>query len=202
MSINDSLEMVFCHLSQRVEDVIPDLTYPQNLDRLLELLAEWENPPTVLAQTAYRWCFVISGKLGRLDQGRIALENRVYSHRPHLSHPQDETADKYATLLLTALKIGSRQSEQGGFSFLRTPHCEWMFEVLFSSGDDEVIADAVCARVVDPRGKTIGLCRTIVRAIVYISSWGPEVTGLELETARLLNCLDDPCVDEMKYGIL
>jgi len=128
-----------------------------------------------------------------------------------------------------ALKIGSRRSELGSFILPpNTPHHGWMFEVLFSSDDDEVIADALYAWVMDPyrtrvvgphqpRRTTIGLCardlagrvergapfsprlqRTIVHVIECVWFGDSEVAGLELETARLLNHLDLR-VGGMKY---
>ena len=209
MPFSDFLETILLRLSQRVVEVTPNSTYIQCLHNLLDSLAEWENPLTTLAHVGQRWCLAISEKLGDSDQGRNALENRLSSRRPGLGHPHDEIADKYAALLLMALKIGFRQSEPGGFTFPYTVHHhEWMFKVLFSGDDDEVIADGLCAwlehlgsiaspcvhhligRVEKGAPFSPRLRRTIVHVIENVHSWGFGVGGSELETARLLNHFD------------
>ena len=64
---------------------------------------------------------------------------------------QDPTPLKYMYLLPVILEIGFRLVEPGhGNTALHsnpTPHHGWVFERAFSSDDDEVIADAVCAWV-------------------------------------------------------
>ena len=190
-------------------DVLPDSTYIQHLHNLLNFLAEWENSPKTLTQMAYWWCFATSKKLGELDQGRVALENRLSPHRPG-SSPQGETVDKYADLLLMALKMGFRQFESGDPDYPPTTlYHEWIFDVLFSCDDDEVIADALCAWVGHLDRATFSSCarhligrvekaapfsprlqRTIVHAIEYVRARSSEVGGSELEAARLLNHLD------------
>lgn len=114
-----------------------------------------------------------------------------------------------AALLLMALRIRFRRSRPDGLNFLHGLHHEWMFEIIFSSDDDEVVADAVCVQAAGMHQETIGLCarllagriergapfsprlrRTIANAIDYSLTWGFGQAGFELEIARLLNHLD------------
>jgi hypothetical protein len=154
----------------------------------------------------YVWCSAISKKLGELDQGKPALARRLSPHRIGSHHSQDESADKYTALLLTALQIGFRQPKPSYLFLAHTSHHHWMFDIVFSSDDDEVIADAVCAWVVDRDQATFGSCarrlakraeravpfphrlrRTIVGAV---EGSKPRADGSELDSARLLNRLD------------
>lgn len=186
-------------------DLIPDPTYLVYLGHLLDFLAAWENPPPTFDLMGYLWCSVISQKLGELDRGKPALENQLSPFRPDPTHSQDEAADKYAQLLLKTLKFGFRQPELCCLPLTHTPYHHWMFDVLFASDDDEVIADAVWAWVMDRREATTGSCarRLSVRmerdtplshrlrqAVVRVVEGNkPTADGPESDIARLLNRL-------------
>ena len=59
----------------------------------------------------------------------------------------------YADLLFTTLGLGFRpvvpDHDQPALHLGRTSHHEWMFEVAFSSDDDEAVANAVSIWIVD-----------------------------------------------------
>ena len=80
-----------------------------------------------------------------------------------------------------------------------------MFDIVFLSDDDEVIADVVCAWAMDRHLATSGSCARhlagrvekdapfsprLRRMIIASMDWGVEVAGSGLEAARLLNRLD------------
>lgn len=184
-------------------ELIPDSTHLWHLARLLGFLVAWKNPPREIAIIAHHWCSAISEKLRDLDRGRIALEGRLLP-RPDLWYLKIRTADEYADLLLKALELGFRRSEPRNFGLVHTSHHHWMFDIVFSSDDDEVIADAVCAWVVD-RHQTVGssarhLSRRVERGtpfsprlrrmVISVLNEGSGVAGSELDIARLLNHLD------------
>lgn len=205
MPTSDHLYIILSYLTARVGDLIPDPAYLQYLGHLLDFLAAWENPPPTFDLMGYLWCSVISQELGEFDQGKTTLENRLSPHRPDSTHSVDEAADKYAELLLKALKFGFRQPELCRLPLTHTPHHHWMFDIIFSSDNDEVIADAVWAWVMDRRQATTGSCARrlgvrVERAIPFshrlrqtiirvIEGNKPRVGGPESDIARLLNRL-------------
>ena len=191
-------------------DVIPDPEYLQHLQSIMSHLATWEESPVRLNKAAYQWCSAIAEKLGNLGLGGIPPGNRLPPHRPRSRGPQDETAPGYTDLLLTALKVGFRRSESRNSDLEYTPHHERMFDIAFSSDDDDVIADAARAWVVDPdRAEISSFVRYLAKRMEVAAPFSPRLrqtiirviqqarfsdnlkaAGLELETARLLDRLD------------
>ena len=125
----------------------------------------------------------------------------------------------YARLLSMTLEIGFRHltspcHHRPDPDSNHTSHHNWMFEIAFSSNNDEVIADALCAWIVydnctpsgsclryfaerverdtpfSPRLRHLSIC-----AIENIWQGGLEVSGFE--TIRLLNRLDVDMDDEV-----
>ena len=72
------------------------------------------------------------------------------SHRTLGDSLESPTPIHYAQLLSITLQIGFRLESPRGmpiYSRDHTPDYDWMFETAFSSRDDEVVADAICAYV-------------------------------------------------------
>ena len=210
-------------------DVIADRNHVQCLDHLLEFLATWEKRPVCLTPMAYQWCSAISEVVGRLREGRTYTSQRgrrlrlfwnaltqpgcdlihsdVTSHRACRCQI-DLDLDYYMDLLLKALRIGFRLADrdQSVPCLDHTPHCDQMFEIAFSSYDDEVIADAVCAwnagdhtpagscaryfarRVERATPFSPRLRQVAIRAVERI--WPSELATSGLEIVRLLHRLD------------
>lgn len=159
----------------------------------------------ILTLLGNSWCSDFSKVLGGLDQGKTALESQLSLNPQNPRHPRDNIAHKYAELLLKALEVGFRQFEPYALSSSHTPQQRWMFDIIFASGDDEVIADALCAWAADRDQATIGSCarrlggrveRPIpfsprLRRITIEVIRGCKLTtdGSELDIARLLNRL-------------
>jgi len=145
------------------------------------------------------------------------------SHRAR-RYPHTLTLDSYIHLLSITLDIGFRLAapshDQPALHSNHTSYHEWMFETAFSSHDDEVIADAVSAWIMDrgraPPGSFVRyftgrverdtpfsprLRRITLHAIECIHDSELKVSGLE--TVRLLNCLNVD-VDEVEwdYGLV
>ena len=242
------MEVILSHLSARVTDVIADGNRIQHLIYLLRFLERWEKRPACLTVMAYEWCSVISEVVRGLRQGGMQInqhsclrsccwvpEEELSLIGPgcdvvHLDnashareHPQGPTPEAYVDLLLAALEVAFRQTgpsrDQPALQLNHTPHHDQMFEAVFSSDDDEVIADAVCAWIVGdctPAGSIAcyfakrvektepfspRLRQVTIRAIYRI--WRSEVTTSALETVRLLHCLDVDVDDvDKKYGWL
>ena len=186
--------------------LIHNSTYLQYLCHLLHCLAAWENRPLIFSLLGNSWCSDVSKILEKLDQGKTALESQLSSNLQSPRHPRDEIAHKYAELLLKTLEVGFRQSEPYTLSSSHTPHQRWMFDIIFTSGNDEVLADTLCAWAADRDQATIGSCharrldgrveRSIpfsprLRRIIIKVIQGCELTtdGSELDVARLLNQL-------------
>jgi len=151
----------------------------------------------------------------------VRLDDTSYRTR---GNPHALTLDSYVHLLSIALDIGFRLAapsrDQPVLHSNRTPYHEWVFETAFSSRDDEFIVDAVSAWIMDrgrappgsfaryftgrmerdtpfsPRLRQMGL-----RAIERIHD--SKLKMSELETVRLLNCLNVN-VDEVEwdYGLV
>ena len=140
--------------------------------------------------------------------------------------PLKDLALDYAHLLSTTLEIGFRLAvpdrDQPALHLDHTPHHGWVFETAFSSYDDEVIADAVCAWTADGESTPLGsfvhyfskrvereapfswrLRWVSIRAIERI--WPSELKASVLETVRLLDRLVvevDDMVKRRKWGRL
>ena len=154
------------------------------------------------------------------DPVRLNIPHRSPSHQP------DVTLHDYADLLRRSLKIGFRLAEPGHdqptLRLDRTSRYDWMFKTVFSSNDDEVIADAVCAWIADSHITLPGLFAQYFtkrvekgapfsRRLRWASTrvieriWRSEIEASGLEGFRLLNYLEvdaDEVVDEDKWGKL
>ena len=148
--------------------VVPDSTCLHHLHHLLHFLVAWENPPRLFTLMGYFWSSIISKKLKELDQGKSALQSRLSLRHPQsrmsLCHPgphrpKNDTADKYASLLLMTLEIGfCRPDPQRVPCLVHKPYHIWMLDVVFSSYDDEAIAYAMYVWAADKYRITTGLC--------------------------------------------
>jgi hypothetical protein len=166
------------------------------LRRLLKDLLAWGNRPTYLIPTAYQWCFVISEKI-REHGGESTLD---FQHL--LSH----------SLAIAFRHIGSSYISPT-VQLSHSHHHEWMLDIIFTTENDDLIADAVCVWIVDREVTPPGSCTrrllkltergrpfsprlrcTIVRAVRHIWKW--ELEAAELELVYLLNDLE-VSVDEM-----
>ena len=130
----------------------------------------------------------------------------------------DLISHNYAYLLSITLGIGFHlavcHNDQPAIYSNQMSHHNWMFETAFSSLDDEVIADAVCAWIAGGEHMSPGLCahyfvkhmerdvpfsprlrRMSICAIEHIWCSELEVSGLEM--IHLLNCLKVD-VDDME----
>jgi len=138
-----------------------------------------------------------------------------------LGHPQDPWS--HARLLSKMLEIGFRLAVPDcDPRLVYTPGQEWMFETAFSSDNDEVIADAICAWVAGGCHTSLGSCvgyfakrigkdtpfsprlrQVSIRAIEHI--WQSELKVSVLGTIYLLDCLNanvDDVVDRPEWVAL
>ena len=214
----------------------------QYLGHLLKFLAAWGGRPACLTPMVYQWCSAFSemaagtGKnvscIGQSHSSSSLVTSRGIflgfdqrftevgpgCDRIHCVHGLRRNLNFYecVDLLIKALKIGFHLArpgrDQSAIYLNHTSHHNWMFEVAFSSSDDEIIADAICAWIADsdhtpassfvhyfakrventrpfpPRLREVG-----TRAICRIRSG--ELIMSALETVRLLNRLE-VCVDD------
>jgi len=143
---------------------------------------------------------VFTRQRDRLLHLRNLKVHRARGHRRGLG------LDGYVSLLSKTLEIGFHLVAPGRdlpvFCFDHTPHHDQMFETAFSSDNDQVITDAVCAWVADDRAPAGSFMRYFsgrvekdtlfsprlrqmsIRAIWRI--WHSELTVTRLETVRLL----------------
>ena len=125
--------------------------------------------------------------------------------------------DLILPLLPITLRIGFRLITPDQVPALRnldhTPHHNWVFETAFSSDDDDVIADVVCAWAA-PGGPSGSCARYFTKrvesdtpfsprlrqmAILAVERrWSSELKVSGFETVNLLNCLDVD-MDDMEY---
>jgi len=196
-------------------------------------LAAWKQRPACLTPMAYQWCSVLSGH-GWRDPTPAELyilhlrprdpfetfENRSAGVGPHRARGDRGILgyNDYKDLLSTMFEIGFRLARLGhGQPAIRldhTSHHSRMFEVAFSSNDDEVIADAVRTWIVNsdctPAGLLVGyfservestrpfsprLRQMVIRAICRTRS--SELIMSALETVRLLDRIE-PDVDDVE----
>ena len=240
---SDSLEPILSSLSTRVTDIITDGSCLEHLKYLLKFLAAWEKRPACLADMAYQWCSAISEVAGRASTGVTlpdptgsnlssnAGPDRYPSHSDDTPHhtpwnSQKPTHRDYADLLFMALKIRFPSSpgsyDQPVSHSSHISHWEQIFEVAFSSDDDETIANAVSVWIVGgfcalpgslmpyfvrraERAKQFSqrLRWMGVRAIERTSDRDFEVSGLEI--VQLLNHLNirmDDIVEEHAWARL
>jgi len=137
--------------------------------------------------------------------------------------PRPPTPHGYAALIPAILEIGFRQTRLGlerpTIYLNHTSHHERIFEIVFSSDDDELIADAVCVWVVDSDNAPPGLCARYFakrmerdtplsqrsrRMGIYATerTWRHDLAILGLEILPLLNRLNisaDDVHDETEW---
>ena len=151
----------------------------------------------------------IPGEMGFSEVGARRSPD-VTSHR-NPGFPQDLIPRLYVYLLSITLEIGFRNVALthllAPLQLDHTSHHKWVFETAFSSGDDEVIADAVCIWTADGGRAPYGSCarhlarrverdtpfsprlrRASIRAIERI--WVKELKVSRLETVRWLDRLN------------
>jgi hypothetical protein len=197
--------MILSHLSQRIVDAILNLQDDSSRTRplvyLLEDLLAWGNRPTYLIPMAYQWCSAISEKIREHGGDELTSEGLL-----RLQYP-----NHYVHLLSNSLAIAFRHIGSNPFlpsiRLTHTHHHEWMLDAIFTTGNDDLIADAVYVWIVDrevtPRGScTRRLLRltergqpfsprlrsTIVFAVKQLQYWDLEAAPLEF--VRLLNNLE------------
>jgi len=124
----------------------------------------------------------------------------LHSHR----HPQRLTPPMYAHLLFITLDIGFRRvtpsRDQSVLHLDHTSHHEWVFETAFSSDDDDVIADAMCARYLAKRVEwDIPFSPRLQLASIHTIEriWRDELRVSGLDTVRWLNHLNIDADDVM-----
>ena len=149
---------------------------------------------------AYRWCSAISEKIREHGGDELTSEGL-----PRLRYPDD-----YTRLLSTSLAIAFRHIDSNSFLRIRlshTHHHEWMLDAIFTTENDDLIADAVNVWIVDqnvtpPGSSTRRLLRLTergrffsprLRSTILLALWKLmhkelKVTGLEF--VRLLNNLE------------
>jgi len=210
-------------------DAIANGDRVQYLEYLLNFLAAWKERPACLTPMAYQWCSAFSemaigdGQHGTyisrprfMGFGDKRPEGRFSGVGPgcdriHCVHGPRRNLKpyEYVYLPIKALEIGFRLARPTRYqpAIYHTSHHNWMFEVAFSSDDDEIIADAVYAwiarsdntpagsfahyfakRVENTTPFTTRLREAGIHAIYHIQS--SEFTVSALETVRLLNRLE------------
>ncbi|KAF9783406.1 hypothetical protein BJ322DRAFT_1070641 [Thelephora terrestris] len=225
---SDSLKPILSLLAPRVENAIPDERGLEYLDSLLEFLAAWDKRPVFLTRRVYKWCSALFEVVDRIAEdprtwmyGNYREVGRHFrgvgpyydgfrsGDAPDCSSGYSPVRGYFIVRLFRILAIGFRQVDPHGWPALRLDHASQsnrMFETIFSSYDDETIADAVCIWVVDGAGTPPGslarylarrverdeplsprLRRVAIHAIGRIGQSELKVSGLE--TIRLLNRL-------------
>ena len=197
--------------------VITDGNNLECLGLLLEFLAAWEKRPVNLTQMAYQWCSTISELRQTLSdphpfEGGFSEvgPNHDQIHLGDTCHPTLWASVRDNQTLYRMLEIAFRLAvpdyRQPHLSLSHTAHCDWMFETAFSSYDDDNIADAVCAWIVDhhhvPTGSFVHhlakrmesgkpFSHRLRRLCIHIMehAWPRELRASELETVHLLNHL-------------
>lgn len=117
------MKQVIFHLSNAIITAIP-VSHPRHrcIERLLVNLAEWDARPNYLRVVAYKWCSEICKEFSSLEDGK--------------------------ELLFLSLEIGSRGLDldhRWGVGLIHVKHYQCVLDIVFSSGNDEVIADPLQA---------------------------------------------------------
>jgi len=224
--------MILSHLSTKVVNAIVDRNSLQDLYFLLKFLVVWEGRPVCLTPMAYKWCSVIAEVAGFVPQPTLLnhysfllelVEHGFFvigaggepfhtgeaSHRTRES-PQ-EVINSHHGILLLILEVGFRLvfpgRRQPAICLIHTPHHDLMFKSVFSSQDDGVIADGVCAWIADRDHMPAGSCvRYLAERVEQDTPFSPRLRQMsirliermwnnkfwvpELEAIRLLNRLD------------
>lgn len=120
----DHLESILSHLSQAVIDVA-FYSHPRHwlLSDIFASLTKWTSPPAHLTQHAYQWCSAICEK--------------------------NEDLSVCGDLLTLALRLGFRRADVRvdwmRYPLVHTTYHGRMIDIVFSTKDPDVIADALCA---------------------------------------------------------
>ena len=160
------------------------------------------------------WFWEAEGEFSKDGPGHDPVRLDATSHHSHRC-PRRLTPPMYAHLLFITLEIGFRR-DRSVRRLDHTSHHKWVFETAFTSDDDEVIADAMQAWIVDDDSTPPGSCaryltkrvesdkpfsprlrQASIRAIERI--WCNELGVSRLDTIRWLNCLDVD-VDDIMGG--
>ena len=118
------IEQVTSQLSQAIITAIPT-SHPRHplLQTMFRRLAKWDTRPDDLRARAYTWCSVICEKCQDLKYGK--------------------------DLLFLSLEIGFRgldfKSYHENIVLVHTDHHKCMVDIIFNSGDGEIIGDFLCA---------------------------------------------------------
>ena len=206
--ISDLLKVILSHLSARVINLIAGARCPKHLHYLLEFLAAWEERPVRLTPVVYQWCSTISEAAGRLDpdirsqpeppsHASLRTSEEEFSqvgpycdifrlgdsfpHAPEL--PQILPPTQYTELLPLTLKVGFRLVGDVASSLRlnHTPHHDLMFEVAFSSNDDEAVADAVSVWIADSAGVPPGsVARYFSRRVESSAPFSPRLQQMSV----------------------
>jgi len=157
-------------------DAFANRNHVPYLIMLLDFLSTWKERPACLTPMAYEWCSVFSEVTEGLGQDSMRISEFRYRDHwfgldmelahaepgPDLVHPDDNSHARgrplgldhkeCADLLLRTLEVGFRLADisdrQLPLDLKHTSHHDQIFEAVFSSGDDEAIADAVGAWIV------------------------------------------------------
>jgi hypothetical protein len=165
---------------------------------LLDILLKWGDKPTYLIPMAYRWCSAISEEIRELRGDGLTPESLEHSRCLEYLLPR---------ALATAFRHIGPHTTIPLVQLPHTHHHEWMLDKIFTSEDDDRIADAVCVWIVNLQVTPSGSCtRRLARltergrpfsprlrwAIVLIIQqfWHREFEAAELEFVCLLNNLE------------
>ena len=126
-----------------------DSDHAWTLSSLLKDLLGWGNKPKYLIRMAYQWYSAISKKI----RDRVGDEPT----------PEDlSSSNHYGHILSLSLAIAFRHVGPNHIPLIgylpHVPHDEWMLDVIFTRGDDDVIADAVYMNMVDGEAAPPGSC--------------------------------------------
>ena len=150
---------------------------------------------------AYEWCSAISEVATRLKEDRAHTNRRSHLTAKqwfrincYLIHsdatyrtcicPMDLHLDDYTDLLFTALEVGFRLAgpDHSPQVLNHTSHHDQMFEAAFSSEDDEVISDAMCAWIAGARPPTGSCVRYFNRRMEEATPFSPRLRQVVTRT--------------------
>ena len=152
------LEVILSRLSQTILCVIPDMHYVGRLGRLLDIFFTWGSRPVCQ-------CSTISESIRRFERSGITSESPPRSHYDGTELSCARLWDDnnpYVSILSTALAVGFRQigldHTSSEIRLTHTSHYEPMFDNVFASEDDDVVADVVSVWIVNLLGTPSGSC--------------------------------------------
>ena len=219
-------------------ELIADRNRFRGLNHLFDFLAAWEERLETLTRMAYEWCSAICEAAGRLELAGTRTSQEIRSPSPlrgdfsqfgsnggppRLDNPshfrgrlQGSTSGEYLNLhapLKIAFRMFGPSIGRLPIKYLyRTPHDDRVFEVAFSSDDDEVIADAACAWVISCPSPISSCARYFVERVGNPRPFSRRLRGVAIDAivartfkrdttpdsgvVRLLNRLD-ACVGDL-----